>query len=65
MELNICLPSLASFAFQSEPPQKVAAAPVKLNGGSRTCNHKRRGVRAAEALKMPRTQISIKVKNVT
>lgn len=54
MELNICLLSLAPFAFQTEPTQKVAAASVKLNGGSGARSHKRCGVRAVEALKMPR-----------
>lgn len=43
-ELNICLPSLASFSFQTESSRKVAATPMKLNRGSRACSHERRGI---------------------
>lgn len=52
MELNICLPCLISFSFHTEPSQKVAAAPVKLSGGS---GAQRARVGAAKVLKMPRT----------
>lgn len=54
MELNICLPCLASFSLQPEPSQKVVAAPVELSGGS---GAPRARVGAARALEVPRAQI--------
>lgn len=54
MELNICLPCLVFFSFQTEASQKVAAAPMKQSGAA---GHKGHRVGAAKVLKMPRAQI--------